>query len=45
MNSWEAIELYFKACNNGKLGITQSIGPGYRILTKVKLLDENIVGR
>tara|TARA_B100000579_G_scaffold201463_1_gene164716 strand:- start:65 stop:979 length:915 start_codon:yes stop_codon:yes gene_type:complete len=36
VNSWEAIELYFKACNNGKLGITQSIGPGYRILTKVK---------
>ena len=36
VNSWEAIELYFKACNNGTLGITQSIGPGYKILTKVK---------
>ena len=36
VNSWEAIELYFKACKNGKLGITQSIGSGYRILTKVK---------
>ena len=36
VNSWEAIELYFKACENGKLGITQSVGSGYRILTKVK---------
>ena len=25
---WSAVELYFKACENGKLGITQSIGPG-----------------
>src|SRR6056300_1401714 len=31
VNSWETIELYFKACENGKLGITQTIGPGYRI--------------
>jgi len=36
VNSWDAIELYFKACENGKLGITQSIGPGYRVLSKVK---------
>jgi hypothetical protein len=36
VNSWDAVELYFKACDNGKLGITQSIGPGYKILTKVK---------
>ena len=36
VNSWDSVELYFKACDNGKLGITQSIGPGYRILTKVK---------
>jgi len=36
VNSWDAVELYFEACNNGKLGITQSIGPGYKILTKVK---------
>jgi hypothetical protein len=36
VNSWDTIELYFKACDNGKLGITQSIGQGYRILTKVK---------
>jgi|TARA_B110000438_G_C15768762_1_gene630863 hypothetical protein len=36
VNSWDVIELYFKACDNGKLGITQSIGSGYRILTKVK---------
>jgi len=36
VNSWNAIEMYFKACEKGKLGITQSIGPGYRILSKVK---------
>ncbi len=38
VNSWSAIDLYFKACNNGKLGITQSIGPGYRVMSKVKWL-------
>ena len=36
VNNWETIELYFKACENGKLGITQTVGPGYRVLTKVK---------
>ena len=35
VNSWECVENYFKACDNNKLGITQSIGPGYRILAKV----------
>lgn len=38
VSSWDTIELYFKACDNGKLGITQSVGSGYRILTKVKWL-------
>ena len=38
VNSWSAVDLYFKACDNGKLGITQSIGPGYRIMSKVKWL-------
>ena len=38
VNSWESIELYFKACENGKLGITQSVGSGYRVLSKVKWL-------
>ncbi len=38
INSWSAVELYFKACEKGKLGITQSIGPGYRIMTKVNWL-------
>ena len=36
VNSWDAVELYFAACDRGKLGITQSVGSGYRILTKVK---------
>ena len=38
INSWSAINLYFRACEDGKLGITQSIGPGYRIMSKVKWL-------
>ena len=38
INSWSAVELYFKACDKGKLGITQSIGPGYKIMTKVNWL-------
>ena len=38
VNSWSAVDLYFRACNDGKLGITQSIGPGYRIMSKVKWL-------
>ena len=32
VNSWSCVENYFKACDNNKLGITQSIGPGYRSL-------------
>lgn len=35
VNDWKCIELYFKACNDGKLGITQTIGPGYKITSKV----------
>ena len=38
VNDWSSVELYFKACTDGKLGITQSIGPGYKILSKVKWL-------
>ena len=38
VNDWSSIELYFKACNNGKLAITQTLGPGYRIMSKVKWL-------
>lgn len=35
VNDWDCIELYFKACDDGKLGITQTIGPGYKITSKV----------
>jgi sulfur relay (sulfurtransferase) DsrF/TusC family protein len=35
VNDWETIELYFKACNDNKLGITQTIGPGYKITSRV----------
>ena len=38
VNDWECVELYFKACNNGKLGITQTLGPGYKIMSKVNWL-------
>jgi len=38
VNDWSSIELYLKACDNGKLGITQTIGPGYRITSKVNWL-------
>ena len=38
VNTWNSIELYFDACENGKLGITQTMGPGYRIMTNVKWL-------
>ena len=38
VNDWECIELYFKACDNGKLGITQTIGPGYKTTSKVNWL-------
>ncbi len=38
VNDWNSVELYFEACNNGKLGITQTLGPGYKITSKVKWL-------
>ena len=38
VNDWKSVELYFQACDNGKLGITQSIGPGYKITSKVNWL-------
>ncbi len=36
VNSWNSIDLYFAACEKGKLAITQTMGPGYRIMSKVK---------
>jgi len=38
VQEWSSIELYFKACEDGKLGITQTMAPGYRITSKVKWL-------
>ena len=35
VNDWKCIELYFKACDKGKLGITQTLGPGYKVMSKV----------
>jgi hypothetical protein len=35
VNDWNAVNLYFKACEDGKLGITQTMGPGYRVMSKV----------
>tara|TARA_Y100000996_G_scaffold388936_1_gene348918 strand:+ start:1223 stop:2134 length:912 start_codon:yes stop_codon:yes gene_type:complete len=36
VQDWSSVELYFKACDNGKLGITQTLGQGYKIMSKVK---------
>ena len=38
VNDWNSVELYFKACENGKLGITQTLGAGYKIMSKVNWL-------
>ncbi|MDA9062768.1 glycosyl transferase [Candidatus Pelagibacter sp.] len=38
VNNWNSVELYFQACENGKLGITQTLGPGYKIMSKVNWL-------
>jgi len=38
VNDWSSVELYFEACNNGKLGITQTLGPGYKTMSKVNWL-------
>jgi len=38
VNDWNSVELYFKACESGKLGITQTLGPGYKIMSKVNWL-------
>ena len=38
VNDWSSVELYFQACDNGKLGITQTIGPGYKITSRVNWL-------
>ena len=38
VNDWSSVELYFKACDDGKLGITQTLGPGYKIMSKVNWL-------
>ena len=38
VNDWNTIELLIKACDNGKLGITQTVGPGYKITSRVDWL-------
>ena len=38
VNDWNSVELYFTACENGKLGITQTLGPGYKTMSKVSWL-------
>ena len=38
VQDWNCLDLYFTACSNGKLGITQTMGPGYRVMTNVKWL-------
>ena len=38
VNDWSSVDLYFKACDGGELGITQTVGPGYKITSKVNWL-------
>ena len=38
VHDWSSVELYFNACEGGKLGITQTMAPGYRVMSKVKWL-------
>jgi hypothetical protein len=38
VNNWDSVELYYKACEDGKLGITQTLGAGYKIMSKVNWL-------
>ena len=38
INDWSCVELYYKACENGKLGITQTIGPGYKVLKRTRIV-------
>jgi len=42
VNNWETVKLYFKACDDGKLGITQTIGPGYKITSKVNWVFDKL---
>ena len=38
IQDWSSVDLFFEACDKGKLGITQTLGPGYKIMSKVKWL-------
>ena len=38
VNDWNCIDIYFEACEKGKIGITQTMGPGYKVMAKVKWL-------
>ncbi len=38
VQEWSSVELYLRACDDGKLGITQTMAPGYRIMSKVSWL-------
>ena len=36
VGDWNSIDLYYEACENGRLGITQTFTPGYKVMSKVK---------
>ena len=38
VNDWSSVKLYYQACEKGKLGITQTLGPGYKIMSKASWL-------
>ena len=42
VNDWEAVNMFFKGCDNNKLAIVPSISPGYRNVGKVRWVFRNL---
>ncbi len=42
VNDWEAVNMFFKGCDDSKLAIVPSISPGYRDVGKVRWLFRNL---
>ena len=42
INNWEAVEMFYKGCENNKLAIVQSIAPGYKDVGRVNWIFKNL---
>ncbi len=42
INNWEAVEMFYKGCENNKLAIVQSIAPGYKDVGRVNWIFRNL---